>query len=260
MLRKPDAVVQMVKQALNAGFTADYVLMDSWFTQAPLLHKLTAQGFHVIGMVKAMKRRYIVGGQRFSLQELYARLRKQPKTTTILDSIVTCTFCGLPVNVKLVFVRNRHDRRDWLVLLSTDLSLEDTEVVRIFGNRWGIESFFKFAKTHLKLGTEFQGRSFDMLISHTTIVFARYLFLERERRHHSDDRSLGGLFYLYSDEVQDMDLKTELKQLFIFVFELLKVEQCGAYIVIRSTPQLDQGFAQLHQGFTAKFELRKLSE
>lgn len=221
-LHKPDAVVQMVERALNTGFTADYVLMDSWFTQAPLLQALTAKGLHVIGMVKAMKQRYIVDGQHLSLQEVYARLRKQPKTTTILGSILTRTSCGLPI--KLVFVRNRNDRRDWLALLSTDVSLEETEVVRIYGYRWGIETFFKFAKSHLKLGTEFQGRSFDMLISHTTIVFARYLLLEWERRHHHDDRSLGGLFYLYADEVQDMDLKTALKQLFIFVFELLKVE------------------------------------
>ena len=62
----------------------------------------------------------------------------------------------------------------WLVLLSTDLALTDAEIVRIYGMRWSIETFFKFAKSYLKLGTEFQGRSFDMLISHTTIVFARY--------------------------------------------------------------------------------------
>ncbi|MGI6119514.1 MAG: hypothetical protein ACOYIB_02915, partial [Desulfosporosinus sp.] len=43
------------------------------------------------------------------------------------------------------------------------------------------QTFFKMAKSHLKLGTEFQGRSFDMMISHTTIVFTRYLLLEWER-------------------------------------------------------------------------------
>ena len=47
---------------------------------------------------------------------------------------------------------------------------------------WSIETFFKFTKSYLKLGTEFQGRSFDMLISHTTVVFSRYLVMEFERR------------------------------------------------------------------------------
>jgi len=82
--------------------------------------------------------------------------------------------------------------------------------------RWSIETFFRFAKSYLKLGTEFQGRSFDMLISHTTIVFARYLVMEWERRHANDARSLGGLFFLFSDEVRDLDLKTALQYLITF--------------------------------------------
>jgi hypothetical protein len=61
---------------------------------------------------------------------------------------------------------------------STDRALDAAEVVRIYGMRWSIETFFKFTKSYLKLGTEFQGRSFDMLISHTTVVFSRYLVME----------------------------------------------------------------------------------
>lgn len=60
--RKPDAVVALLERALRAGFTADYVLMDSWFTQAPLLRELSAKGLGVIGMVKEMKQRYVVQG------------------------------------------------------------------------------------------------------------------------------------------------------------------------------------------------------
>ncbi|CDX04570.1 Transposase, IS4, partial [Desulfitobacterium hafniense] len=91
----------------------------------------------------------------------------------------------------------------------------------IYGMRWSIETFFKMAKSHLKLGTEFQGRSFDMMVSHTTIVFTRYLILEWERRENNDERSLGGLFYLFADEVMDLDLKTALRQLMTFVLNLL---------------------------------------
>jgi hypothetical protein len=61
--------------------------------------------------------------------------------------------------------------------------------------RWSIEVFFKSAKSLLKLGSEFQGRSYDMLIAHTTIVFTRYILLEWERRHNQDSRSYGELFY-----------------------------------------------------------------
>jgi hypothetical protein len=58
-----------------------------------------------------------------------------------------------------------------------------------------------------------------MLISHTTLVFTRYLVMEWERREHQDQRSLGGLFFLFSDEVRDLDLKAELQQIVSFFIE-----------------------------------------
>lgn len=219
--RKPDAVVGLLERALSAGFTADVVLMDSWFAQAPLMRELMARGLHVIGMIKDVKQRYRFGDQRLTLRELYASLPKS-KSSDILGSVTVQTACGLPV--KLVFVQNRNRRREWLVLVSTDLALNDAEIVRIYGMRWSIETFFKFAKSYLKLGTEFQGRSFDLLISHTTIVFTRYLMLEWERRHENDDRSLGGLFFLFSDEVRDLDLKTVLQRLIEYFLKLAEAK------------------------------------
>lgn len=215
---KPDAVVQMLERALNAGFSADYVLMDSWFTHAPLLQKLMDKGLHTIGIVKELKQRYCFEGNALSLSELYAKIPKNPKAE-ILGSVRVQTLTGL--SLKIVFVQNRNNRRDWLAILTTDIALDNAEIIRIYGMRWSIETFFKVAKSHLKLGTEFQGRSFDMMISHTTIVFTRYLILEWERRQNNDERSLGGLFYLFADEVMDLDLKTALRQLMAFVLDLL---------------------------------------
>ena len=170
--RKPDAVVDLLKRAIQAGFAADFVLMDSWFTQAPLLRNLMSQGLHVIGMVKDMKQRYVMGDDVFTLKALYGTLPRSTKRD-VLGSVFVHTACGLPI--RLVFVQNRNCRREWLVILSTDTELSDAEIVRIYGMRWSIETFFKFTKSHLKLGTEFRGRSFDSLICHTTIVFSRCL-------------------------------------------------------------------------------------
>jgi hypothetical protein len=97
------------------------------------------------------------------------------------------------------------------------------------------------AKSHLKLGTEFQGRSFDMMISHTTIVFARYLVLEWERRETNDERTFGGMFFLFSDEVADVDLKTALRQLMAFVFTLLSEKSMSPQALC----QVTYWFAQL---------------
>ena len=43
------------------------------------------------------------------------------------------------IHVKLVFVRNRNKRSEYIVILSTDTSLSDEEIVRRYGNRWSIE-------------------------------------------------------------------------------------------------------------------------
>ena len=167
--------------------------MDSWFIQAPLLRQLDVMGLSVIGMIKEMKQRYRLNGKLMSLKELYTMLPKN-KHNEIWGAVIVETACGLPV--KLVFVQNRNKRREWLAILSTDLTVGADEVVRIYGMGWSIETFFKFTKSYLKLGTEFQGRSFDMLISHTTVVFSRYLVMEFERRQENDAKSLGGLFFL----------------------------------------------------------------
>jgi hypothetical protein len=72
--RKPDAIVELLKPALSAGFTVDYVLMDSWFTQAPLLRQMNEMGLPVIGMVKELKQRYRLNGKLMTLKELYATI------------------------------------------------------------------------------------------------------------------------------------------------------------------------------------------
>lgn len=48
----------MIKRALSQGIDDSYVLMDTWFTQQPLIKSIVDQGLDVIGMVKDTKQRY----------------------------------------------------------------------------------------------------------------------------------------------------------------------------------------------------------
>jgi N-acetyl sugar amidotransferase len=120
--------------------------------------------------------------------------------------------------------------------------------------RWSIETFFKFTKSYLKLGTEFQDRSFDMLISHTTVVFSRYLVMEFECRQENDAKSLGGLFFLFAVEVIDLDYQTALQQLMTLFLQIAKAQtKQEKSNVFLSTSRVDRRFAQLHQGFVHRF-------
>ncbi|MBD1382387.1 IS4 family transposase [Metabacillus arenae] len=67
----PNQIPAMIDRALSNGIEASYVLMDTWFTQQPLIQAIVEQGLDVIGMVKNAKQRYNVNGQRLSLKQLY---------------------------------------------------------------------------------------------------------------------------------------------------------------------------------------------
>lgn len=66
----PQVIAVMLDRALQAGISASYALMDSWFTHAPLIQEVIRRGLHVIGMVKNDNKRYLVNGQLRSIGHL----------------------------------------------------------------------------------------------------------------------------------------------------------------------------------------------
>ncbi|EXX90864.1 transposase [Paenibacillus darwinianus] len=242
LLPAPEVFPAMIDRALSAGVQASYVLMDSWFTHAPLIQAMLDRGLDVIGMVKADKKRYLVGGRRLSLQELYFEaIPVLGKSKGILRSIRTELSPG--ITVTMVFVRHRSKKKEWLAILCTDCTLPEEEIIRIYGIRWDIEVFFKCAKSLLRLQKEFQGRSYDLLISHTTIVFSRYILLAWQHRQSTDNRTLGGLFHLLCDEVSQLDWAIALRQLIELIEDVAKKTSKKITTLIQT--QLQQWIAGL---------------
>lgn len=237
----PQVIAAMLGRALQAGISSSYALMDSWFTHAPLIREVIRRGLHMIGMVKNDNKRYLVNGKRLSLKELYAASpRVEGKNRNILRLIRTSLAPG--ILVVIVFVRHRSKKNEWLALLSTDLSLTAQDIIRIYRMRWDIE-VFKCAKSLLRLQNEFQGRSYDLLVSHTTIVFSRYILLAWQHRQSMDARSFGGLFYLLCDEVEALDLALALQQLLDLIHEV--AAKAGKKLSALIQRQLQQWIAAL---------------
>ena len=210
MMSKTDAAVLLIQRALQSGIKADYLLMDTWFTTEPMIRSVLNAGLDVIGIVKQLKQRYTYKGKKYTLHELKRMVRFEG-AKNIFGSLVVTTKTGIPV--KIVFVRNRNKKSECLYLLSTDVSLNDTEIVRIYGNRWSIECFFRSSKSFLKLGTEFQSHNYGAVVSHTAIVFTRYIVLEWIRRNQNDQKTYGELFFMFSEDIQDMELTDALQSL-----------------------------------------------
>ena len=106
--------------------------------------------------------------------------------------------------------------------------------MRIYGNRWSIECFFKASKSFLKLGTEFQSHNYGAMVSHTTIVFTRYIILEWIRRNQNDQKTYGELFFMFCEDIQDMILTSALQSLMALFVEHISTLSADITSVLKS--------------------------
>ena len=141
-----------------------------------------------------------------------------------------------PIPAKIVCVRNKANRKDWLAFLCTDTTLSEEENIRIYGKRWQIEVFFKTCKSTLNLVGECHSLSYYALTAHVAIVFTRYMLLATEQRQNEERRTLGELFFYLVDEMADITFRRSLSilmdALMASLQELLKLtdEQIEAFI------------------------------
>ena len=208
-----EVMVELLRTAIRAGHKAKYVLMDSWFSNPRQIVDIRSLGCHVIAMVKrSSKIRYRFEGQMRNIKEIYASCRKRRGRSKYLLSLPVqiCVADESPVDARIVCVRNRNNRKDWIALITTDTKLSEEDIIRIYGKRWDIEVFFKVCKSALLLTKGYHGLSYDALTAHASIVFARYMLLAVAKRGNEDERTLGELFYVMVGEVADLSFKESL--------------------------------------------------
>ena len=200
------AMRTLLETAKKAAIPAKYVLYDSWFSSPSTLHAVKKVGFDIIGMVKKIPKRFFrYNGEDMSLVSIYDRNKKRRgKSRYLLSVMVEVVKDDEIIPATVVFVRNRNKRKEYLCLISTDVNLDENEIIRIYGKRWGYRGVFKVCKSYLNLSKECNSLSYDAMTAHTAVVFNRYMILSLESRESNDDRSLGELFLYFSDEMSDI--------------------------------------------------------
>ena len=185
---------------------AKKVAIDSWFSSPSTLHAVISIGYDVIGMVKKTPKMFFrYNGKDMSLTTIYNQNKKRRgRSRYLLSVLVDVVKDGKVIPAKVVYVRNRNKRKEYLCLISTDTTLDENEIIRIYGKRWDIEVFFKICKSYLNLSRECNSLSYDAMTAHTAVVFTRYMMLSLESRESNDNRSLGELFLYFSDEMSDI--------------------------------------------------------
>lgn len=233
---------------------AKTILFDSWFGHASVIKRVvTDYSLDVICMIKPMRAKYGYEGKQYTLKGLYAHLRKKRGRAIVkAEAIVSLgqNDKGEDIQAKIIFVKNRNvnGKRNWLALLSTDTEMDNKEIIRLYGKRWGIETFFKYCKSYLQLGKEVYGRKYDIMIAHTSIVFMRYIFFALASRNEQDPRTIGELFYLECDELENIRFTESLSLLLDALKELLEDE------FVLSEQQVTKLLDQLIDTLPSKFK------
>ena len=199
-----DVMIELLRSALSAGHTADYVLFDTWFSSPAQLIAVKNLGLDSIAMIKKSSRIYYeYEGKQLSIKKIFGICKKRRGRSKYLLSVnVMVGKEKLPA--KIVCVRNKKNKKDWIAFICTNPELSEEEIIRIYGKRWQIEVFFKTCKSYLNLISECHSLTYDALTAHVAIVFARYLMIAMEQRRNEDDRTLGEIFYFFTDELRDI--------------------------------------------------------
>jgi hypothetical protein len=203
--KAPDIMLKLLDTATASDINADYVLFDCWFANPAQIIAIKDRSMDVIAMLKKSgKIKYGYNGERLDIREIYSRNKKRRGRSRYLLSVDVMLGKDDPIPAKIIYVRNKANRKDWLAFICTDTDLSEEEIIRIYGKRWQIEVFFKTCKSCLNLVGECHSLSYDALTAHVAIVFTRYMLLAMEQRKNEDPRTIGEIFFYLVDEMADI--------------------------------------------------------
>ena len=217
-----DVMLELIKTARKCGHTANYVLYDSWFSNPAQLVAVKDLGLDSIAMIKKSSRiRYEFEGKQLSINRIFGISKKRRGRSKYLLSVDVMVGKDQKIPAKIVCVRNKKNKKDWIAFICTNPMLSEEEIIRIYGKRWQIEVFFKTCKSYLQLVSECHSLSYDALTAHVAIVFVRYMMIALEQRKDEDFRSLGEIFFYFTDELTDITFAESLQILLEAMFECI---------------------------------------
>jgi hypothetical protein len=217
-----DLTVKFACEAVKSGIPASIIAFDSWFAVPHTISRLMKEAkLTVIARLKTnAKQYYEYNGKMINIKALYTMSKKRRGKATWKLSVKVNLLVKEQnkiierIPVKLVYLQNRANAKEWICILSTDTEMEEKEIIRQYGKRWNIEVLFKCSKQYLKFGKDFQSPSFEAQNAQIAIAFTRYMMIAIEQRESEDYRSCGELFLMFYTELQDI---TFIKSLSLIV-------------------------------------------
>lgn len=181
---------ESVLQAYFSGIRGQTILIDSWYVTTDFISKIVNLGYHWVGRIKSNRICYL-NGERLSVKELAkiipddewkktpllyktSKKHKSEKTQYIASRTVDLKTLG---RIKMVFVRPTLEDDVVLFIGSDRFDLSAIEILKLYTERWRIETFFRDSKQNIAL-SGYMGRSIIGFERFLSVVFVAYKFIK----------------------------------------------------------------------------------
>jgi len=221
---KSQIAIDMVTRALKSGVYADYLLVDSWYSKPAFIKEMNHLGLKVITRIANNNKIWNFTAKEKTLNAIYEKYKKlkTQKAGTYGKKIKFKYFSVIVEHknagkIKIVFIKTK---KKLIPIASTDLEINDEEIIDIYKRRWDIEQGYKELREHFGFGKE-ENRIYEALIARITLSFFSYNIVSYINRMSNEPKTIGGLF---------KDLECELHTLSIAMQAFIEIMEKIAQI------------------------------
>ena len=218
--------IAMICRALRYKIPFDYILWDSWYNNSEsyifIFKKLIPKKINLISMIKQSIELYKYKDQYLNVKELQIIAGSWS-----IDDKIGIKYKSLEVEiydkackskkeksitgkVKLCFFRFKtKGKRQCRVLLSTDTSLSEMEVLERYTQRWAIEVMIKDLKQHMGFNQSMSSK-YAPQVSDLSIKCIFYIML-CSMKERSPEKSIGQLIFEFGRQIEEFYLDLFIK-------------------------------------------------
>jgi SRSO17 transposase len=182
--------LELIQHAHSCGIQGQTILMDSWFVTSKLVQNIKKLGYRWVGRIKS-NRVCFRDGMKLNVKQLarmipdseWSKERslykthvngKKQKYQYIASKMVDLKTLGV---IKMVFVKPTLNHEVILFLGTDRVNLPAMDILKLYTERWKIETFFRDSKQKLAL-SGYMGRSIIGFERFSCLVFMAYLFIK----------------------------------------------------------------------------------
>ena len=144
---KSKIAIDMIKRAVKSVIQADYLLVDSWYSKPIFIQEMNDLGIRIISRIANNNKIWNFTSKEKTLNAIYEKFKKlkKQKAGTYGKKIKFKYFSVIVDHktvhkIKVVFIKTKEQL---IPIVSTDLELNDEEIIDIYKRRWDIEQGYK---------------------------------------------------------------------------------------------------------------------